>query len=199
LSHLYIKRKSVFIAGTAILGATVAALDWAFKIAGLKIPFPFFVQLKFDLLGIPMFLAYLLFGFLSGAVTSLIAFLSISFRDPFSGFMKFLAEFATIAGVYLVLRTQKPSSRKQKVLAGLSGVILRVVVMDIANVSLLPIFTPYYKTPMAVIIILHWISLFNVVQGAVSVFGGFFIYEAVVLRLPSLRPNNTSSQHDPSP
>ena len=192
MSHLYIKRKSVFIAGTALLGATVAVLDWAFKIAGLKdiFRFPLLPFLKFDLMGIPMFLAYLLFGFLSGTIASLIAFLSISFRDPFSGFMKFLAEFATIAGVYIVLRTKKPSSMKQKLLAMLSGIILRVVVMDIANVSLLPIFTPYFKTPMAVIIILHWFSLFNAIQGTVSVFGGFLLYEAVVMRLPFLKSND---------
>jgi len=187
---LYIKRKSVFIAGTALLGAIVAVLDWTFKIAGLKIPFPLLTFLKFDLMGIPMFLAYFLFGFLSGAVTSLIAFLSISFRDPFSGFMKFLAEFATIAGVYLVLRAQKPFGVKQKLLAVLSGIILRVVVMDVANVSLLPIFSPYFKTPMAVVIILHWVSLFNALQGAISVFGGFLLYEAVIMRLPSLKPSD---------
>jgi len=187
---LYIERKSVFIAGTALLGAIVAVLDWTFKIAGLKIPFPLLTFLKFDLMGIPMFLAYFLFGFLSGVVTSLIAFLSISFRDPFSGFMKFLAEFATIAGVYLVLRAQKPFGVKQKLLAVLCGIILRVVVMDVANVSLLPIFSPYFKTPMAVVIILHWVSLFNALQGAISVFGGFLLYEAVIMRLPSLKPSD---------
>jgi hypothetical protein len=36
LSQLYIRRKSVFIAGTALLGAAVFVLDWSFKAAGVK-------------------------------------------------------------------------------------------------------------------------------------------------------------------
>lgn len=191
-NQLYVKRKSVFIAGTALLGALVVVLDVTFKIAGLKIPFPLFVDLKFDALGIPMLLAYFLFGFFAGAITSGIAFLSITIRSgqAFPAFMKFLAEFVTIIGVFAVLRAKKQPmlERKWKTLSMFSGIALRVIVMDVANVLLLPIFTPYYSTPEAVILIVPFISLFNIIQGAVSVFGGFLLYEAVVLRLPSLKP-----------
>jgi len=191
LTQLYIKRKSVFIAGTALLGALVVVLDVTFKMAGLKIPFPLFIDLKFDALGIPMMLAYFLFGFLSGAITSAIAFLSITARSGrvFEAFMKFLAEFVTILGVYIVLRFRKPFAlnRKWRVISMVSGIITRVVVMDIANVLLLPVFTPYYGSYQAVIAIVHLISFFNVIQGAITVFGGFLLYEAVVLRLPSLK------------
>jgi len=187
VSQLFVKRRSVFVAGTALLGAIVAVLDWTFKIAGLKIPFPLFTSLKFDALGIPMLLSYFLFGFFSGTITSIVAWLSISPRDPFSGFMKFLAEFSTILGVFIVLRAHRPSSGLWKVLAMISGIIFRVAVMDVANILLLPIFTAFYRTPEAVILIVPFISLFNVIQGAVSVFGGFLLYEAVVTRLPSLR------------
>jgi len=191
MSQLYIKRKSVFVAGTALLGAIVAVLDVTFKMAGLKIPFPLFTDLKFDALGIPMLLAYFLFGLFSGAITSGIAFFSITLRSgkAFEAFMKFLAEFVTIVGVYVILRARKQSTfeKKWKFLSMISGVTWRVVVMDVANVLLLPIFTPYYKTQEAVIIIVPFISLFNAIQGAVSVFGGFLLYEAVILRLPSLK------------
>jgi len=191
MSQLYFKRKSVFIAGTALLGAVVAVLDVMFKIAGLKIPFPLFTDLKFDALGIPMLLSYFLFGLLSGLITSLIAFFTITLRSgqPFNAFMKFLAEFVTIIGVYLVLRKRGQSvlTKTRKVLAMVSGITVRVLVMNIANVVLLPIFTPYYETPALVIAIVPFISLFNIFQGAVSVFGGFLLYEAVVLRLPSLK------------
>lgn len=191
MTQLYVKRKSVFIAGTALLGALVVVLDVTFKMAGLKIPFPLFTDLKFDALGIPMMLAYFLFGFLSGTVTSMIAFLSITLRSgkAFDAFMKFLAEFVTILGVYVVLRSKKPFSveRKWKVMSMISGIIARVVVMDVANVLLLPIFSPYYASYQAVIAIVHFISFFNVIQGAITVFGGFLFYEAVVLRLPSLK------------
>ncbi len=190
MSLLYVKRKSVFLATTALLGSVVFVLDWTFKIAGLKIPFPLppLTSLRFDLMGIPMILAYFLFGLPAGIVTSLVAFLSISFRNPSSGFMKFLAEFATIVGVYIVLRARKPTSDKLKILAMTSGIVLRVALMDLANVLLLPIFMPaFYPTHMAVIVLLPLISLFNMIQGSISVFGGFLLYEAVTQRLPSLK------------
>ena len=188
LSKLYVKRRSVFWAGTALLGAVVFVLDWTFKIAGLKIPFPLLPFLKFDFMGIPMLLAFFLFGLPAGIITCLVAFLSISFRDPtlVSGFMKFLAEFATIFSVYVVLKGRVPSSDKLKILAVISGVIVRVAVMDIAVVSLLPI-VGYYSTHMAVIVLLPLFSLFNIIQGSISVFGGFLLYEAVIRRLPSLK------------
>jgi riboflavin transporter FmnP len=185
MSQLYLKRKSVFIAGTALLGAVVVVLDWTFKIAGLKIPFPLLTFLKFDVLGVPMLLSFFLFGCLSGVTTSMVAGLSISFRDPFSGFMKFLAEFSTIAGVYLVLRVRRPASNGWKAFSVISSILIRVVVMAAANLLLMPIFTS-----IRLEIILSWlplISIFNAVQGLLSVFGGFIFYEAVMLRLPSLK------------
>ncbi len=190
MSRLYVRRKSVFLAGTALLGAVVAVLDWTFKMTGLKILFPLppLTYLVFDFLGIPMLLAYFLFGLPAGLVTSLVALLSISFRDPtfVKGFMKFLAEFATIVGVYFVLRKRRPPSGRLKLLAIVSGIIVRVVVMDVAVVLLLPI-VGYYPTPMVVILLLPLFSLFNIIQGAISTFGGFFLYEAVIRRLPSLK------------
>ena len=188
MNQLYVKRKSVVLAVTALLGAIVAVLDWTFKIAGLKIPFLPLPFLKFDFMGMPMSRAYFLFGFPAGVVTSLVAFLSISLRSPFSGFMKFLAEFATIVGVYIVLRARKPTSDKLEIVAMISGVVVRVALMVIVNVLLLPIFMPaFYPTHMALIILLPLISLFNIIQGSISVFGGFLFYEAVIRRLPPLK------------
>ncbi|HKZ93522.1 MAG TPA: ECF transporter S component [Candidatus Bathyarchaeia archaeon] len=189
MTQLYIKRKSVFIAGTALLGSMVAVLDWAFKIGGLKIPFPILPMLRFDALGVLMLLSYFLFGFLSGTITGLVAWGSISLRDPtgFSGFMKFLAEFSTIVGVYLVLRARRPASRWWKTLSMASGVLVRVIAMAAANYLLLPVFTT-----ARIEVVVAWlpaISIFNAIQGAVSVFGGFLLYEAVILRLPSLKVN----------
>lgn len=185
MSMLYVRRKSVFIAGTALLGATVAVLDLGVR---LKIPFVLLPYLKFDVLGIPMLLSSFLFGFFSGTITSLVAWLSISTRDSFSGFMKFAAEFSTVIGVYVVLRARNPSNVRWKALAMISGVLVRVIVMAVGNIVLLPVFMPtFYKTYDAVIVLIPLISLFNAIQGSVSVFGGFLIYEGVVLRLPSLK------------
>jgi riboflavin transporter FmnP len=185
MGQLYIQRKSVFVAGTALLGAVVAVLDLVVR---LKIPFPPLPYLKLDVLGVPMLLSSFLFGFFSGSITSLIAWLTIATRDWFSGFMKFAAEFSTVIGVYIVLRTRNPNSTWWKALAMVSGVLVRVLVMAVANIALLPVFyASLYKTYDAVIILIPLISVFNALQGAVSVFGGFLVYEAVVLRLPSLK------------
>jgi len=70
----------------------------------------------------------------------------------------------------------------------ISGIVVRVAMMDIANVLLLPVFYPaFYPTHIAVIILLPLISLFNMIQGSISIFGGFLLYEAVIRRLPSLK------------
>jgi riboflavin transporter FmnP len=181
---LYIRRRSVFVAGTALLGAVVAVLDLVVR---LKIPFPPLLYLKLDVLGIPMLLSSFLFGFFSGTITSLVAWLTIATRDWFSGFMKFAAEFSTMMGVYIVLRVRSPSNAWWKTVAMISGVLVRVLVMAIANIALLPVFYPtLYRSYDAVIVLIPLTSLFNAVQGTVSVFGGFLVYEAVVLRLPSL-------------
>lgn len=187
MRQVFIKRRSVFIAGTALLGALVIVLDQTWKfIPGLKIPFVLpLAFLRFDVLGIPMLLWYFLFGFVSGGVTSLISWFSISFRDTFGGFMEFLAEFSTIIGVYLVLRFGRPITRWWKALAMASGILVRVLVMAISNIMLLPIFTR--TTIEFVITWIHLILAFNIIQGAISVFGGFLVYEAIILRLPSLK------------
>jgi len=190
MSQLYIKRKSVFIAGTAILGAMVAALDWAFKTAGLKIPFFLMPDLKFDLLGIPMVLGMFLFGLFSGVITCVIAFISIASRGPPSAFLKFLAELSTLLGVYIFVKAKGSDalkSSKTKIYATVSGIITRVPVMAIANLLLLPLFFSARYTSELVIFLSPAIAIFNILQGTISALGGFLIYEAVTRRLPSLK------------
>ena len=189
MSRLYTERKSVFIAGTTLLGATVVVLDWLSKIFSLKVPFPLLIVLKFDVIGIPAVMAYLLFGPLSGVIACLVAFLSISFRNPFSGFMKGLAELATVIGAFLILRVRSPPvlHKRKKIFAGISSVALRVVMMAVANVLLLPVFLSNFYTTETVIALLPVLCLFNAIQGTISIAGGFLVYEAILLRLPSLR------------
>ncbi len=185
MRRYYIERKSMIVAGTAILGAVVAVLEMS---RFLRIPFPLLPFLKFDVVGIPMFLTYLFFGLLPSVATCLISFAIISFRSPFSGSMKGLAEFATILGAYIILRGKNENaSYKTKAFAMVSGTILRVVVMAFANVLFLPVFYPKYYTTQTAIVILPLICFFNAIQGVLSVLGGFLVHEAVTRRLPSLR------------
>lgn len=178
MSHYYVERKSVIFSGTAILGAVVAVLEIS---RFLRIPFPLLPFLKFDIVGVPMVVAYLSLGLLSGSATCLVSFAIISFRNPFSGFMKCFAELSTIIGAYILLRGMR-TSRKSKTFAVCSSIISRVVVMAAANVLLYPIFAGY-----SVIAFLPLTCLFNAIQGAISIIGGFFIYEAVARRLPSIK------------
>ena len=196
MSRLYTKRKSIFIAGTAILGATVAVLDWLSKIFSLKVPFPLLIVLRFDVIGIPAAMAYFLFGPLSGVIACLVAFLSISFRNPFSGFLKSLAELATIIGAFLILRVRSPPvlHKYTKIFAGISSVALRVVIMAVVNVLLLPVFLSSFYTTETVIALLPVFCIFNAIQGVISIAGGFLVYEAIMLRLPSLRADRTETK-----
>jgi len=183
LGFQYTERKSVIVAGTAILGAVVAVLEMS---RFLRTPFPPFPTLKFDIMGIPMVIAYLFFGLVPGIATSFVSFAIISFRSPFSGFMKCLAEIATIVGAYIVLRGKKPmASYKSKAFAISFSIMLRVAVMSIANVLLFPVFYPNFTT-QATIAIIPFISSFNAIQGAISIVGGFLVYEAIMRRIPSL-------------
>ncbi|MEM2904566.1 MAG: hypothetical protein QW057_06535 [Candidatus Bathyarchaeia archaeon] len=169
------------IAGSAVLGAMVIVLDHAFKWGGVKIPFPLFPRLRFDLDGIPVVVALLLYGAHSGLMTSAVVFLSISYRDPFSAFMRSLAEFATVLGM---VPFYTASNRYVKAASMAAGILSRVAVMTVGNYYLLPIFTP--TSVEAVVAMLPFIAAFNVVAGALSVFGGYLIYQALIRRVPSL-------------
>ncbi len=183
MSHYYVERKSVILARTAILGAVVAVLEIS---RFLRIPFPLAPFLKFDVVGIPMFVAFLSLGFIPGATTTFVSFAIISFRDPFSGFMKCLAEFSTIIGAYFILKGKNTDvSRKRKIYASGSSIIFRVLIMAVANVFLFPIFRGW--STIAVISLLPFTCPFNAIQGAISITGGFFIHEAVARRLPSIK------------
>jgi hypothetical protein len=60
--------------------------------------------------------------------------------------------------------------------------------MSVANVLFLPVYMGrYYANAEAVMPVLNLIAAFNPAQGAISIVGSFFIYEAIVRRIPSLR------------
>ncbi len=185
-NNYYRVRKSVLVAGTAVLGSVVAVLELT---RFLRIPFvPPLQNLKFDIVGIPMLMAYFLFGLFPSISTSLVSFAIISSRDPFSGFMKALAESVSIFGAFIILQGKSPdSSNGRKNIAMFMSIVLRTIVMSVANVLLLPVFLPrVYATPEAVIVFLPFIAAFNAIQGTISIFGGFFVYKAVMSRIPSL-------------
>jgi riboflavin transporter FmnP len=169
------------VAGTSILGAVVAILETS---RFLRIPFPLFPLLKFDVVGIPMVFTYLFFGLPPSIVTSLVSLVIISVRNPFGGIMKCTAELATIVGAFIIFRKGKDrTSRRRKMYAVILSIMVRVIIMAIANVLFLPIFYPVFYTTLAAVAILPFTCIFNAIQGAISFFGGFLIHEAVSKRL----------------
>jgi len=185
------KLSSTFLSRTAILGALVVVFDYTLKFSGFKIPFPWLPFLKFDFTGIPIVLSLLLIGPESATATSVIAFLAILVRsgDVVGASMKGTAEFSTILGMYASLAWFKKSMRLAKPASFLLGCITRILAMTVMWLIVLPVYTsmPFdyalLTSPLA--------AVFNAMQGLISMFGGYLIYEALIRRIPPLAPIKT--------
>lgn len=168
------------LAGTAILATLVVVFDYSLKFSGLKIPFLWLPLLKFDFTGIPIALSILLYGLSSGATTSIVAFLAITFRSgkPVSALIKAIAEFSTILGIAVGLRLPSRWRRGASVLV---GVALRIAAMSVTS---LIVFTTYYGMAYdATVSMLPMIWVFNAIQGSLTVVVGYLLYEAYVRRV----------------
>jgi riboflavin transporter FmnP len=180
------KRSSTIIAQTAILSALVVVFDYAMKFSGFKIIFPWLPYLKFDFTGIPIVLSLLLISLGSGAATSTVTMLAILVRsgDVVSASMKALAEFSTILGMFIGMIVFKKNLKLTKPASFLTGCIARVMIMTVANLIILPLYTSI--TFEAVLLTSPLMAVFNLIQGLLSIFGGYLLYEALKFRIPSL-------------
>ena len=180
------------LAGTAILAALVVVFDYTMKYSGLKIPFPWLPFLRFDFTGIPIVLSLLLFGLIPGTVTSIIASVAILARSGqiVSSSMKGVAEFSTILGMAICLKLPK---RFRLVGSFALGVTSRALIMICVNLALIyvgVISLPASYTDIPIMVTLL-VGAFNAAQGALSVLGGYSIYEAIKRRAAYLvRKNN---------
>ena len=181
------------ITGTAILSALVVVFDYVLKFAGIKIPFPIFPLLKFDLDGIPVVLSLLLYGPYSAATTCFVALVAILARsgDALSASMKALAEFATVLGMIPFYRI---NSHRLRGLSVVPGMAVRVVVMVVATLAAWPLL---FKSLNAVVAFLPFSALFNAVAAIISIAGGFLVYEALSKRAPALVPNSRTRNTRP--
>jgi len=185
------KMNTITLAGTATLAALVVVFDYAMKYSGLKIPFPWLPFLKFDFTGIPIVLSLFLFGLIPGIFTSIIASVAILARSGqvVGSSMKGLAEFSTILGMAVGLKLLK---KFRMVGSFTTGITLRVFTMICFNLTLIytgimPLSTSYANTPILFALLS---GAFNVFQGALSILGGYSIYEAIKRRAPSLVKTN---------
>jgi riboflavin transporter FmnP len=189
------KKDTVTLTGTAVLAALVFIFDYTMKFSGLKIPFPWLPNLKFDFTGVPIVLSTLLFGLASGATTSAIAFLAILIRsgDVVGASMKALAEFSTILGMVLAFNRFTKNAKLTKAASPFFGVASRSLAMFFANLIVLPV---YYGLPQTAAFFLSpLIVAFNVAQGFIGIILGYFVYEALIRRTsyPIINKNNHSS------
>jgi riboflavin transporter FmnP len=178
------------LGGTVVLGALVVVFDFTMKYSALKIRFPWLPFLKFDFTGIPIVLSFLLFGLTSGATTSAIALLAILGRsgDVVGSSMKGLAELSTILGMALGLALKSNPSKLRKPVSFVLGISARSLVMICTNLILIftgvmALYGDYAEIPVIVSLL---VGAFNAVQGSLSILGGYFIYEAIIRRIPSL-------------
>jgi len=183
------EKNTTKVVGTAVLGALVIVFDYTLKFSGLKIPFPWYTQLKFDFSGIPIVLSLILYGLTAGATTSSIAFLGILLRSGnlIGPSMKAIAEFSTIVGMAAFINR---ANKLGKYISIASGLIVRIVVMNIFNVVMLPLVYPTsYPTIVEAFLFIPFLSVFNLIAGSISIFGGLIIHKALIKQIPSLMRN----------
>jgi riboflavin transporter FmnP len=181
------KNSTARLTGTAILAALVIVFDYSLKYSGLKIPFPWYPNLKFDFTGIPIIMSLLMYGFPSALTTSMVAGLGIVVRsgNVVSASMKTFAELSTVIGLHLgskIAFKEKGGSGSIYVV-WVVGVISRVVIMSVVNLYVLP---NVWRVPLDVTIgLLPLIGIFNVLQGILTIILGYYLYKAVKTRLPN--------------
>jgi len=173
------------LTGTAILAALVLVFDYSLKYSGLKIPFPWYPNLKFDFTGVPIALCLLLYGLPSSIVTGLVAGLGIFARSGnfLSATLKSVAELSTVLGMAfgMHLLRDRVEENRGKASIILSGTFSRVLVMTAVNLYVLPTF---YGVPISVTYgLLPLIGLFNIAQGLISILLGIFLDRAIRDRL----------------
>lgn len=177
--------KTARLTGTAILAALVIIFDYSLKFSGLKIPFLWMPFLKFDFTGIPIVISLLLYGLTSAATTSAVACLCIVARsgDLIGGTMKGIAEFSTVLGIALGLRFMSQFNigiRSIKMFSIALGVLLRILSMSIWNLIVLPNY--YGLTFSTTAGMLPLLGVFNGLQGIMTAFLGYLLYEAYTRR-----------------
>ena len=175
--------RTVKLTGTAILAALVIIFDYSLKYSGLKIPFPWYSNLKFDFTGIPIVMSLFLYGFSSSVFTSLVAGVGIVARsgNVVSALMKVFAELSTVIGLQigLVILEGKTTS---KYFFWIIGIVSRVLIMSVVNFYVLP---NVYGVPIqATLGLLPLIGVFNVIQGLITIAFGDFLHKATRKRLP---------------
>lgn len=179
------QNRTAVLTGTAIMAALVIVFDYSLKYSGMKIPFPWYPNLKFDFTGVPIIMSLFMYGFSPAVTTSIVAGLGIFMRSGnwISASMKFLAELSTVLGLHLGESVLSKDHMGTNYMAWALGIVSRVLIMTAVNLYVLPNF---WGVPWAATVgLLPMIAAFNIVQGLVTIGLGHFLFQAVKDRLPN--------------
>ena len=179
------QNRTAVLTGTAIMAALVIVFDYTLKYSGLKIPFPWYPNLKFDFTGVPIVLSLFMYGFSPAITTSLVAGLGIVMRSGnwISASMKFFAELSTVFGLHMGESVFFKDRIGTNYHAWALGIASRVLIMTAVSLYVLPNF--WHVPWNATISLLPLIATFNIIQGLVTIGLGHFLFGAVKTRLPN--------------
>lgn len=157
------------IAVSSLLGG-ISALWEIIPGPPFDIPFPLYPKISWDITGIPMVIALLLYGPLCAVYTCFVGTSIIFFRGNIpGGTFKLLAELATIIG-YAIFR-------RNFIVDTVKATASRVVVMTIANYYLLQFF--YRMSSQVAAGLLLPIAIFNVSQALINIIPAYALYTRV--------------------
>ncbi len=136
------QNRTAILTGTTIMAALVIMFDYSLKYSGLKIPFPWYPNLKFDFTSIPIIMSLFMYRFSPAITTSIVAGLGIFMRSGnwISASMKSLAELSTVLGLYLGESVLFKTRIGTNYHAWALGIASRVFIMTVINLYVLPNF-----------------------------------------------------------
>ena len=177
---------------TKNLAATTvfAALTVALNLSPIKFPAPYLPFLYYQVWEIPIVVAFLLFGPITGVSVSIIntAALLALFPGalPTGPIYNLIAALSMLTGIYCAQWLTKSLDKKQKevflmVTVTLLGVALRVVVMSFVNWELIRYPPPVgFSMPEEVVVaIMPFVALFNGSLAAYTVPAGYFLAKTI--------------------
>jgi len=177
-------RLSLLISAASIFGALASIL----AILPLSIPYPPITYLKFDLAEIPVMIALLCFGPISGMGSALIYWGILLWRGEFSPIgpsMKFLAVFSMLMGLWIGAKIFR-GSRLTLCLSFILGVFLRILSMSAMNYLIAYLLFPGFMESAArnislvlginvsgelscLIVVLIFTAIFNLIHSILSI------------------------------
>ena len=156
------------LALASMLGALAAASEIV-KGPPFDIPFPLMPgTVSWDLTGMPMILSLLFTGPIGAVYTTVIGCSIIFLRgNVYGGIFKLIAELATILAFAAI--------RRGFITKSIAAVLLRVLVMTIANFYLLQIFY-VWASEAYVVGLLVPLGIFNATQALLNIIPAYIIY-----------------------